>query len=310
MLQRGIPAIKQALAPIRTSVVILTYARDPVVTEVLDALRPMIGARTDCEVVLVDNNADAIDRTAMLAGFANSRLVRMPTNVGVIARNDGVAAAVGETIVLLDDDVFVRTPDFPDRFARLFDEDPQLGVVTIRKLTGDAEGSRVDLIPHTDKSVDLTRPFKTFRFVGGCVAFRRTMFQDLGGFSREFFYGLEEIEFSYRIVEAGWTILYTPEVEAFELEHPAGRRPMREVQTARLKNKYIMSWLHMPFPHIVLNYALFTPYIAWRTRGEISIGGAVGGFMTWLGRKDRPRRRPIGQAARAYIVSTGGSLWR
>lgn len=292
------------------SIVILTYARDAVLGEMLGRLAQYVAGRDDTEVILVDNNPHDPARAALLTPFPQARLIGEGRNKGVVARNDGFAAATGQVIVLLDDDVFVETPDFLDRFGALFDADARLGAVTVRKHVRGETRRRIDLIPHTDKSVDLTRPFDTFRFVGGCVGFRAAALAQVGGFLPDFFYGLEEIELSYRIIDGQWKIAYTPDIVAEELEHPAGRKPKRQVQTDRLANKYIITFLRMPFPWIVVNYMLFTPYLVFFARGEVSVTGAIQQFIRWLARSDRPRRKPIARAATRYIRACGGSVWR
>ena len=292
------------------SIVVLTYARDAILAEVLERLWQYIGTRTDTELILVDNNLPSPDRAGLLARFADARLIGEGVNKGVVARNDGFAAARGEIVVLLDDDVFVETPEFLERFAACFAADPRLGAVTIAKHVRGDNRRRVDLIPHTDKSMDLTRSFDTFRFVGGCVGFRAAALAEVGGFLPDFFYGLEEIELSYRIIDSGWKILYSPAIAAEELEHPAGRRPKRDVQTDRLANKYIISFLWMPFPWIVINYMLFTPYLMFFARGEVSVPTALRQFAKWLARADRPRRKPISAATVGYIRRCGGVVWR
>lgn len=305
----------EAVGPLTTeaptfSIVILTYARDEVVARLLKELENHLGARTDYEVILVDNNADAVDRGAWLTPFARAVWLQIGFNKGTIARNDGMAAARAPYIILVDDDCFVQTSDFLDQFAAAFDQDPRIGAVTTRKVLEETMAVRRDMIPHTRKDLDLFKPFLTFRIVGGVMAFRRTMFEQVGGFSAEFFYGLEEIEYAYRIVEAGWKVLYTPAIHSVELEHQGGRRPMSEVSTIRLTNKYIISYMHMPFPQILFNYLLFTPYTFVFYRGQTSVPKAIAAFMRWLGRSDRPRRRPIGPEARAYIRACGGVIWR
>ena len=300
-------------APISTprfSIVILTYARDEVLERLLAALADLLPGRDDYEAVLVDNNADDRDRALMLARFPHQQYVRCAFNKGVIARNDGMDAARGEIIVLLDDDVFVQTPQFLDVFDRLFAQNAALGVVTIRKLDHETMRTKRETIPHTRKDVNLESSFKTFRFVGGCLGFRAQVHRDLKGFSEEFFYGLEEIEYSYRVIEAGWEILYSPEVLAIEYEHPGGRRPTVEVQTMRLTNKFIISHIHMPFPQIMVNYALFPIYISLMQRGQVRIGRAVGDYLRWIRRPQRTRRQPIGARAQAYIRACRGSTWK
>jgi GT2 family glycosyltransferase len=136
------------------------------------------------------------------------------------------------------------------------------------------------------------------------------MLREVGGFLPDFFYGLEEVELAYRIIDGGWTIRYEPDIVSEELEHPAGRRPKRDVQTDRLANKYIISYLRMPQPWLLLNMVAFTPYLLYFAGGEASVSGAVRQFAAWLRKSDRPRRRPIGKAATRYIRACGGSTWR
>ncbi|MFA5967660.1 MAG: glycosyltransferase [Sphingomonas sp.] len=305
----GASATAVAAAP-RYSIVILTFARDPILAQCLDRLAMHLAGRTDYELILIDNNVEAVDRTAQLARFHQPRLLWDGMNKGVVARNLGFAAARGEVVILLDDDVFVDTPDFLDRFGAQFAAAPRLGAVTIRKYVRGETGARPDLIPHTNKRIDLTQPFLTFRFVGGCVGFRAAMLRETGGFLPDFFYGLEEIELSYRIIDAGWKILYDPDIICEELEHPAGRRPKRQVQSDRLTNKFIISFLRMPAPYVWINLIAFPPYAYAFARGEMDVTRAASQFFAWLGKPGRLRRKPIGRSARAYIRQCGGHLWR
>lgn len=298
------------MTDIRYSIAILTYAREPILAEVIERLARHLAGRSDYELIVIDNNVERIDRAAQLAPFAHAVHLWDGVNKGVVARNLAFEQARGAVVVLLDDDVFVETPDFLDRFGALFDGTPRLGAVTIRKHVRGETRPRPDLIPHTDKSIDLTRPFDTFRFVGGCVAFRAATIAETGGFLPDFFYGLEEIELSYRIIDRAWTIRYQPDIVCEELEHPAGRKPKRQVQSDRLTNKFIISYLRMPSPYVWVNLIAFPPYAYAFARGEMDVVRAMRQFVTWLRRQDRPVRQPIGKAARRYIRDCGGHLWR
>lgn len=288
----------------------LTYARDFLLNEVLGRLKDHDGGRQDYEVILVDNNLDSAGRANLLNRFPQHRYIGDGVNRGVSARNLGIDAASGSYVLVIDDDVLMETPDYLSRFKNYFEAEPSLGCISIRKHVRGETRRRVDLIPHTRKDVDLDQSFLTFRFVGGCVGFRAEALRAVGGFYPEFFYGIEEIELAYRLIDGGWTIRYVPDLIVEELEHPAGRKPMRDSQTDRLTNKYIMTWMHMPFPANVLNYALFTPYLWYRVGGQVRVLSAVARFARWLRRTDRPKRKPLSKSARAYIAHCGGSLWR
>jgi Predicted glycosyltransferases len=294
----------------RFSIIVLTYAREAILAETLARLADYLGDRSDYELILVDNNPEPHDRSGLLDRFACVKVLWDGVNKGVAARNLGFDAAAGEYLILLDDDVFVETRDFLDVVAQRMDADPAIGAVTIAKHVRGETRRRVDLIPHTDKNVDLTQPFETFRFVGGFVAFRADALRETGGFLPDFFYGLEEVELSYRMVNRGWKILYDPAIVCEELEHPAGRRPKRDVQAERLANKLIISFLHMPSPYVWINYLLFPPYAFYRAEGDIDLMRAFRQFFAWLGKPGRRRRDPIDARARSYIRACGGSLWR
>jgi GT2 family glycosyltransferase len=296
--------------PSRFSIVILTYARDAILAQTLERLHSLTATRTDFEVILVDNNIERADREDMLRRFVHTHYLWNGRNDGVHARNDGMAAARGEYIVLLDDDVLVETADFLDIFADRFDRQSDLGAVTIAKYVRGETRARPDLIPHTRKDIDLTKAFQTFRFVGGCVGMRRRAIEQVGGFLPDFFYGLEEIELSYRIIDCGWRILYDPAIVAEELEHDAGRKPKREVQTRRLANKYIIDYLRMPMPEAIINVLLFTPYLLFRAGGDASVPGAVHQFFRWRRKEGRPKRKAISHSTAQYIRDCGGAVWR
>jgi GT2 family glycosyltransferase len=297
-------------ADIRFSIVILTYARDAILAQTLERLYSLTNTRGDFEVILVDNNIERANREIMLQQFAHTNYLWNGRNDGVHARNDGMAAARGEYIILLDDDVLIETAEFLDIFADRFDTQSDLGAVTIAKYVRGETRARPDLIPHTRKDIDLTKAFQTFRFVGGCVGMRRQSIEQVGGFLPDFFYGLEEIELSYRIIDRGWRILYDPAIVAEELEHDSGRKPKREVQTRRLANKYIIDYLRMPMPEAIINVLLFTPYLLFRAGGEASVPGAIQQFFRWRRKAGRPKRKPISHTTAQYIRDCGGAVWR
>jgi GT2 family glycosyltransferase len=298
-----------AAAAVSVSVVILTYNRDAVLAETLAVLRRMAGDRQDIEVILVDNNPDAVDRLPLLADFPHARVVRMGGNKGCSARNDGMAVARGELIVLLDDDVVIATPGFIERFEAVFAAEPEVGVVNVRKLDG-ATGTMLSAaIPHSRKTIDTSRPFFTFRFIGGLVGFRAAVWRQVGGFDRDLFYGEEEREYSYRIIKAGWKIYYEPSIEAVETNAVGGRRSRASLYTDLLVNRYIIAWLHRPALVVIYDAFVFTAHLLWLER-RLNVMQAVARFVRWLGRPDRARRDPIGPQVRAYIRACGGTLWR
>ena len=302
---------KQGDAGVLTSVsvVTVTFQRDHLVPASIARIRQLIGDRMDVEYILVDNNPDAVDRSAMLADLPRSTYLKLGRNKGVSARNDGAQAASGEMIVFVDDDAFLHPDDAFDRFARVFAANPALAIVSSRHLdVGTGETPRASF-PHTDKSLPKDVPFKTFRFQGNGFAMRRSAYQDVGPMSDDFFYGLEEIDYAYRVIEAGYELAYEPSIWVVEHNDAGGRKPKRAVEEMRLTNKMIISWKFMPTRYLPANVLMFSAYVFVLNRGRINLLRSFGDFVSWT-RRNQGRRKPIGPASQAYIRACGGHVWK
>jgi len=297
------------LAATTFSVVTVTFARDHIVTHTAAHIRQLIGDRRDIEFILVDNNPDEIARTPMLEGFARATYVKVGSNKGVAARNDGARAAKGDVIVFVDDDAYLNPSDAFERLLRVFAENPRLGVVTARHIDAETGDTPRASFPHTNKSLPKDRPFKTFRFQGNGFAIRREVFEAVGPMSEDFFYGLEEIDYAYRVIKAGFEIAYRPDVWVIEYNDPGGRAPRQAVEEMRLTNKMIISWKYMPAVYLPLNIAMFSAYVVALNRGRINPFRSFWKFVAWV-RANPGRRTPIGAQEQDYIRSCGGHVWK
>jgi GT2 family glycosyltransferase len=291
------------------TVVTVTYARDHGVNATIGRIKELIGTRQDIEFVLVDNNPDMVDRSWMLDGFANPVSVKIGKNKGVAARNDGAAAGRGSLILFVDDDTLIEPHDAFERFQTLFDADPDIGIVTSRAImAATGETDRI-IFPHTDKRKRADVAFKTFRFQGTGFVMRRSAYEAIGPMSDDIFYGLEEIDYAYRVIQAGYVILYEPGIRAIEYNDPGGRKPKREVEEMRLTNKMIISWKYMPSRYLALNIGLFTAYVVYLNRGRINPFRSAWRFVSWV-RQNPGKRQPISRETEAYIRDCGGDVWK
>jgi GT2 family glycosyltransferase len=157
----------------------------------------------------VDNNST--DGTSeFLLDLSNRhpfiKVVLNENNLGVgIGRNAGFAKANREFIVALDDDTAISVGDIrrvPDLFYGL----PDTGILAFRvvhQVSGELQN------PHGDL------PCPVSNHHGAGFAFRREIFQKLGGISEESDYGADELDFAIRVHAAGWKIRYTPEITVF-----------------------------------------------------------------------------------------------
>jgi len=291
------------------SVCMITFARDHIAPKAVNQVAIAADLRRDIEFILVDNNPDDIDRSDWLKPFGRWTYVKLGKNKGVPARNDGALAAEGRYIVFVDDDAFLNPVGAFDVYEAAFAEHPKAAIVTARHRDADTGETPRASFPHTDKTLPKDQPFKTFRFQGNGFAMRRDAFAAVGPMSDEYFYGLEEIDYAFRVIDAGYEIFYEPRCWVFEHNDPGGRRPTREVEEMRLTNKLIITYKYLPWRYVPMNMALYSAYVTYLNRGRINIFKAFWKFVTWAARHP-DRRRPISANAMRYIGACGGQAWK
>jgi GT2 family glycosyltransferase len=294
----------------KLSIVLLTYARDDAIEDLLAHIRPMVADRRDVEIVLVDNNGDGQDRSGMLAGFPRVRFCATEKNLGAaLGRNRGIEIATGEYLLFIDDDALICPADFVDRVLGLFQRFPKAGILAFKSLSFYTNELIASEFPHTDKRLSPDRPFKTFRFIGVGNAVRRDVFEKVGLYRAEFFYGGEEFDLAYRTIKAGYEIWYTPEIWVLHKHNPKERLPSISAIERNYGNKLKVGFLHLPRHVRLINMAAWTVFSIWRSRGRLSCRRVFRDFHAWVS-QNRGARQPLGREARAYIRSCGGAIWR
>lgn len=305
--KRTLKAVRNAM---RFSIVVISYRRDDALRDTLDRIHSLIAEREDVEIVFVDNNPDETDRGFFVAHFTHGVYRKPGVNRGVAGgRNEGIEHASGDILVFLDDDALIYPDDFLVRIERLYAENPKVGILAVKSINFFNGELELRAFPHTDKSRDPDLPFKTFRYIGVCHAIRREVFDRVGIYIDEFFYGAEEFDLSYRAIKAGYEILYAPEIHVLHKRNPAGRMaPARAVEQTTL-NKMRVGFMHLPLRYFLANILAWSVYALWLSRGRANIVNVWGRFGKWA-RANRALRQPVTGEGLAYLRRCKAQLWK
>lgn len=222
---RTYPPLSEVAAPF-ASVIVPTYNGVRYLPVVLDALRRQ--RFTDFEVIVVDD-ASTDDSLALLESrYPDVRLLVNRCNEGFVRScNTGAAAARGRMIVLLNSDTEPE-PAWLEELVKAFVANPQAAAVSSKMLlfdrrdtlhtTGDMLG--VDGVPHNrgvwerDAGQYDAAP-QIFSGCGGATAYRREVWQALGGFDEAFWMYLEDVDFGFRARLAGWEAIFAPHARVY-----------------------------------------------------------------------------------------------
>ena len=266
----------------RVSCIVLTRGDRPEeLARCLRSVREQAGVAV--EVVLVGNGCTP-DPTAGDVTLA------LPDNVGIPeGRNRGAAAASGEVLWFLDDDARAESPGLAAAAATVF-ADPAVAVVAMRVVDEQGRTQREHLPRIGSGTADTPGPVTSF--LGGACAIRRDAFERLGGLPGPFFYALEETDFAWRAIDAGWRVEYRPD---FRIVHPHGESRLRHptFHSATARNRVWLARRNLPGPLAVLyvfDWLVISAARSWRRPSDLR--AVLAGTRTGL-REESGRRRPM-----------------
>ncbi|HET7814186.1 MAG TPA: glycosyltransferase family 2 protein [Candidatus Baltobacteraceae bacterium] len=177
----------------------------------------------DYEIVIVDNGSDP-DTVEWLKTLGDrARVIYNAENRGFAGgNNQALAAARGEYIVLLNNDVIV-TEGWLDGLLHAFDRIPGLGVSAPRsnKIAGDqivvdasyADIAQMHVYANARRERYRDRGYMTDRAIGLCLCIDRRVIDEIGGIDERFGVGnFEDDDFCMRVRAAGYRIFVCDDV--------------------------------------------------------------------------------------------------
>ncbi len=180
------------------------------------------------ETIVVDNGSTDGSCEMVAREFGWARVLRNDHNAGYCKGNNaGIRAAVGEIIVLLNNDAEIA-PDFIERLDRAATEHPEAGMFATRIMMYDRpallDSAGLLVYPDgvcrsrgwLDEYVDRYRQSADVLGPNGCAAaYRRTMLDDIGLFDERYFAYLEDLDLAMRGQLRGWSCRYLPDAVVY-----------------------------------------------------------------------------------------------
>ena len=218
-----------------------------------------ISAKSDTqniEFILVDNGDFDRSRLDHLSELAIRCLTYDGQDVNIATKiNIGAAAATGEFILILNDDIEPLTSDWIDRMLMHFAK-PHVGAVGAKLLFPST------LVQHVGLAICDGMPAHVCRFAsdssegyfysslaarncssvtGAVCMVRRSVFEEVGGYEQNLPIDFNDIDFSYKVTEAGYTIVCEPQARLTHFESVSAIRQPRPWDAVYFAKK----WAHL-----------------------------------------------------------------
>ncbi len=229
------PAYFEVVKVIDLSVIIVSYNVKEFLQQCIMSVHNSIDHLTH-EIIVIDNNS--VDGTPNIIAqrYPNVKLIANPINRGFAAAcNQGLKLARGRFILLLNPDTMLQEDTIPT-MIQFLQEHPEVGAAGCKILNPDgtlqlacrrsfptpavAIPKVLGLSTLFPKSKAFARYNLTYlnpdqitevdAVSGSFLFFRRDVYEKIGGLDEDFFLYGEDLDFCYRIKQAGWKIYYLP----------------------------------------------------------------------------------------------------
>lgn len=191
------------------SVIIVAYNSASCLRECIQSV--LAQEKVPVEVIVVDN-ASGDDTVNVVRGFGDKvKLIANQDNQGFgRGCNQGFAASSGQFLYFLNPDACLIQPDALAQLACAMQSHPRWGLAATRVVsaTGEGESPPSPTYPgqtHTRNDF-ASLPGKIAWVIGASMFIRRTVFDLLGGFDRDFFLYSEETDLCLRMRKIGYEI--------------------------------------------------------------------------------------------------------
>ncbi len=285
--------------------------------ELLQNISGLDSASELLEEVIVVNNASTDDYTSVKKFIKSTPALPFyyfdaPENLGVAkGRNFALQKGKAPIIIMLDDDAVLQNKDCLKNLVKQFEEtntERPKAIVSFKVLYYDNLQMQKNALPHKRfEEYKNESFFETYYYAGGAHAIKREVIEKLGQYPADFFYGMEEYDLAYRILDAGYSIVYSDKIIMLHKESPLGRKPKKEKLQMMWLNKSKVAWRYLPKKYFYSTAFMWSMQYLKET--SFNIGGFFSGWKKVFTIPSTEKRTPVKQTTMGYLRKVKARLW-
>lgn len=274
---------------------------------------------TNLEVLVLDDCSDEDLRGALKERIKDRRIrwFRSDRQLGIAGgRNFLMRRAGGLFFVGMDDDAVFADKGCLSRAVDIMKTYSNIGLLAFKIVDHSAKGDRL-IVPFSKLELAL-KPWLVDNFglvsyfLGGGYLMRREVMENGVSYYEDLVWGNEEIDFSYNVVNHGFSIGYTPDVivHHYPQVSAVGRRKSRSSELYyRTRNRIWIGLKYLPLPY------LFVYTFVWLVRYFIQallardISGFLHGVRDGVGALSKFGENRLSSDAVSYLRENHGRLW-
>lgn len=300
------------------SILIITYNRPEDTLALLQSINNQEDKAKHVKEVLLLNNASTISYQ-IIEDFIGQhpdlpvKYIKHSENLGVArGRNYLIQLATSEYLMFLDDDV-----EFPDNKAitiasSLFTEKRYIeyntAIITFNIFYYSTKERQISAFPHKNLEQYQDKEwFLTYYFTGAAHLMKRELFEKTGLYPDDFFYGMEEYDLSYRVIDAGYTIAFDHQIKVLHKESPEGRVTNSQKLGMMWLNKSKVAWRYLPKQYFYSTVMMWS--LQYLKKSNFDMVGMCRNYFKIFNIPKTEKRTPISRNSLKYLKDNNARLW-
>ncbi len=295
------------------SIIIVNWNAQHLLPRCLDAVhREMLASGLSCETIIVDNDSSDGSVALVRREYPWVQVIETGTNGGMAAGNNaGMLAAEGRNLLLLNSDAFLQ-PGSLNAMVAAIEESADIGMVSPQLLNDDGSVQRsVRGFPtlwriateflYLRKLAPRTRLFNAYYcgsfahdhstdvewVMGACMMVGRDAIDQVGLMNEAYFMYAEEVDWQYRMHEAGLRVRFDPAAEVVHLGGGSSSRSWGTMYPRQVSS--IVRFLATCRGHAVARRAQLLISVSMRLRALLYAAGSLVPLHGRAGRWQRSR---------------------
>lgn len=299
------------------SFIIITYNRPGDTLELLQNIVQLEKASELLEEIILVNNASTTDYSEVVRFAEQETSVSIKyfysdENLGVArGRNFAIKKSSAPILIMLDDDAVLQNKDCLVQLLEVFNSNTAtkpIAIVSFKVLYYSTLQMQKNALPHKRFEEYKDKPFfETYYYAGGAHAIKREVLEAVGEYPTDFFYGMEEYDLSYRILNSGYSIIYSDKIVMLHKESPLGRKPKEEKLRMMWVNKSKVAWRYLPKSYFYSTALLWS--LQYLKESGFKFSGFFKGWKEISRIKSTEQRRTISADTLGYLKSLRARLW-
>lgn len=289
----------------KLSIILVTHNRTKDIDELLIDIDALNHKSLISNAVILDNGCSPPLLKRELSVTAT--WLRSETNLGATGgRNLATNYATGDILVYFDDDVNITDKDILIKILNSFSDD-SCGLVAFNVLYKSTMKAQLDAFPHKYLKYGDLKSFKTYFYAACGYAIKRLVWEKIGGYPENFYIYQEEYDLSYRLIEAGYSIIYNSDIVILHKKSPESHRTLTEETKLNWINKGRVAFKYLPKKYFYSSVVMW--FFEFIKKSKFNFKESFHAIKTISKIAHTENRTPISKKSLEYLKNVKARLW-